>query len=218
LDKKWVAEFEGESFSFEDQELTIKHDSILFEVIKDFRDDNLAVQKPDRLLSILSVRVSAKDQDFAKVFNERLVETVNSFYLEAKTKKTGDNLATLGYQADSVRRVLDRSLAELAQVTEYLPNPNPLFVSSQVPIQKLTIDVQASAAVYEEIIKNLEVAKITHRNNTPLIQIIDEPMYPLDSDKDKLLKRIVFSIIFGGFLSVMSFTAINIWSYILKHY
>jgi uncharacterized protein involved in exopolysaccharide biosynthesis len=87
-----------------------------------------------------------------------------------------------------------------------------------VPIQKLTIDVQASAAVYEEIIKNLEVAKITHRNNTPLIQIIDEPMYPLDSDKDKLLKRIVFSIIFGGFLSVMSFTAINIWSYILKHY
>ena len=38
------------------------------------------------------------------------------------------------------------------------------------------IDVQANSAIYQELLKQLELAKVTHRNNMPLIQVIDSPV------------------------------------------
>jgi uncharacterized protein involved in exopolysaccharide biosynthesis len=45
------------------------------------------------------------------------------------------------------------------------------------------VDIQASSAVYQEVVKNLEIAKINHRNNTPLIKIIDRPRLPLEESR-----------------------------------
>ena len=96
----------------------------------------------------------------------------------------------------------------MATISELQPNPNPLYYTNQVPFQKLQIDIEASAAVYEEIVKNLEMAKITHRNKKPLIQIIDEPVRPLQIDKSKPLKMIIISSLIGG-LSMLLFFILN---------
>ena len=46
--------------------------------------------------------------------------------------------------------------------------------------------------------KNLEIAKLSLRKETPLIQIIDTPIFPLDkSGTSKLLATIIGSIISG---------------------
>jgi len=50
------------------------------------------------------------------------------------------------------------------------------------------------------MVKNLEVSKITLRNTTPLIQIIDEPILPLKDTTWSLLKTIVLGIMIGGLL------------------
>ena len=114
-------------------------------------------------------------------------------------------------QADSTRIVLDRSLDQLAKISELQPNPNPLYYTNQVPFQKLQIDIEAAAAVYEEIVKNLEMAKITHRNKKPLIQIIDEPIKPLSIDKDKPLKLIAISGLIGGLFNLLFFIFKYVW-------
>ena len=46
--------------------------------------------------------------------------------------------------------------------------------------------------MYLEIIKNLELSKITLLNKTPIINIIDKPILPLEDDK--------FPLILSGFL------------------
>ena len=68
------------------------------------------------------------------------------------------------------------------------------------------IDVQANSAIYQELkeLKQLELAKVTHRNNMPLIQIIDNPIYPLENSRWKLLKTIVYGIIMGSIFSIFS--------------
>ncbi|MDH5609726.1 MAG: exopolysaccharide biosynthesis protein, partial [Cyclobacteriaceae bacterium] len=208
LIKKWRKKLNDPDFGFElpiDQ-FTIRHDSVLFAVIKDFRDKNLSVAKADRKQNILSVKINSKDQHFAKFFNQILVANVNEFYLQTKTKKSGDNLRILQQQADSVRRVLDGSLAEMARITDKTPNPNPMYLSSQVPVQKIKIDIQANAAIYEEIVKNLEITKLSHLNSRPLIQVVDAPEYPLPSDKLRPVKLIIQSILYGLLLSVVVFT------------
>jgi Uncharacterized protein involved in exopolysaccharide biosynthesis len=206
LDKKWASKVDisGMDFSLERRQFTVAQDSVVQQVSKLIRERQLSVVKPDRKLSIIQVSISSKDEAFAKIFNETLVDKVNTFYLETKTKKTGENLRILQTQADSVRSILDESIAEYATATDRVPNVNPLLNSAQVESRKRQIDVQATAAVYQEIVKNLEIAKVNHRNNSPLIQIIDSPRFPLKRTEIRLVKGIVLGAIIGGLLTLFA--------------
>ncbi len=198
LEKKWAddVDFSSMDFGLTRAEFSIQQDSVVKEIVKSIKEGNLEVDKPDRKLSIIKVVIRSKDEPFSKVFNERLVENVNEFYYLTKTKKTGENLSILQMQSDSVRKVLDQSLERHAMVQDQVPNPNPLLLRGTVEAKSSQVDVQASIAVYEEIVKNLEIAKINHRNNSPLIQIIDSPRFPLEESRIKL----GVGVVVGAFL------------------
>jgi hypothetical protein len=200
LDRKWSSkvDFSTMDFTLPREQFTVSQDSVVKEVSKLIRENQLSVVKPDRKLSIIQVSISSKDEVFAKAFNETLVDKVNTFYFETKTKKTGENLAILQTQADSVRSILDESLGAYASAADRVPNANPLLTSGIVDTRKRQIDVQATGAVYQEIVKNLEIAKVNHRNNSPLIQIIDSPMLPLERSEIRLVKGMVLGAIISG--------------------
>lgn len=202
LDEKWASKVDIPSmdFSISREEFSVAQDSVVKEVAKLIREKQLAVSKPDRKLSIIQVSISSKDEAFAKVFNETLVNKVNTFYYETKTKKTGENLAILQSQADSVRAILDESIGAYASAQDRVPNANPLLSKATIESRKRQIDVQASGAVYQEIVKNLEIARVNHRNNSPLIQIIDSPRYPLKRTEIRLVKGIVLGAVIIGLL------------------
>ncbi len=202
--KKWQRKKGLQDFTFEVPvaEMRVAHDSLLMEVVEDFREKNMIAEKVSRRLSILRVSVTSKDQLFAKAFNEEIVLNVNEFYKETKTKKTFSNLKVLQFQADSVRKALDDALLKFGQVTEGIPNPNPVLATNLVNYQKLKIDIETTTAVYEEVLRQLEVAKITHLENIPLIQIVDYPILPLPDDKPSTLKMVVLAFFLGGFLVV----------------
>jgi uncharacterized protein involved in exopolysaccharide biosynthesis len=46
-------------------------------------------------------------------------------------------------------------------------------------------------SAYGEVVKNLELAKITLQKETPLYQIIDEPFLPLSKTKPGKLKSMI---------------------------
>jgi hypothetical protein len=202
LEDNWRKEVDFSTLNFHQprENFSIQQDSVVQEIIKEIRKRNLTVDKPDRKLNILKVAISSKDQLFSKVFNETLVTKVNTFYRQTKTKKTAENLAILQTQADSVRQVLDVSLQAFALSQDRIPNPNPLLQLGTVQTRSRQVDIQASSAVYQEVVKNLEIAKINHRNNTPLIQVIDSPRLPLEESK---IKKSV-GILVGAFLFVVA--------------
>lgn len=204
LDKKWKSKVDipAMDFSIPRQQFTVSQDSVVKQIAKLIRENQLSVAKPDRKLSIIQVTVSSKDEAYAKVFNEKLVENVNSFYLETKTKKTGENLSILQTQADSVRSILDESIGLFASATDRVPNANPLLSTATVETKKRQIDVQATGAVYQEIVKNLEIAKVNHRNNSPLIQLIDSPRLPLERSEIRLVKGMVLGALIVGLLTL----------------
>ena len=54
----------------------------------------------------------------------------------------------------------------------------------RVPSVNRQVDVQANTAILTELVKNLELAKVDLRKETPLIQIIDTPILPLPFEKN----------------------------------
>lgn len=213
LEKKWKRKVDlgTMDFSIDRSLFSVSQDSVLKEVARLIREKELSVEKPNRKLSIIQVGIHSKDQQFAKVFNETLVEKVNKFYFETKTKKTSENLAILQAQSDSVRRVLDESLFAYASTQERVPNLNPLLQTATVDSRKKQVDIQSSSAVYTEIVKNLEIAKVNHRNNAPLIQIIDAPRYPLKRSEIRLPKGMVFGAVIALLVTLL-------WLYIIQLY
>ena len=205
LEKKWVKEKVYLKDFYKDKERYSRaQDSVVKEAIKLIKKDFLIVEKPNRNTSILNVGFKHKDEVFAKIFNEVLVNKVNRFYYKTETKKTAINLKILQVQSDSVKRILDMSLLALAEIDQNIPNLNPLVKIAKVPYQKAMVNLQANKAIYLEVVKQLELAKVAHRNKTPLIQIIDKPSFPLENSRWKLLNTLILGIFGGGMLMVLS--------------
>jgi uncharacterized protein involved in exopolysaccharide biosynthesis len=54
---------------------------------------------------------------------------------------------------------------------------------NRAPSAKRQVDVQANTAILTELVKQTELAKVTLRKETPLIQVIDRPILPLPKEK-----------------------------------
>jgi RNA processing factor Prp31 len=135
-------------------------DSVIKITIKKIREKNLVVTKPSRKTTILNVEFNHYNEEFAKIFNEKLVANVNEFYIKSKSFKTGINLNVLQKESDSVRNVLNNSIQILAALDESIPKLNPLLKTLKTPYQKAMVDVQANTAIFQELVKQLELAKV----------------------------------------------------------
>ena len=204
------------SFRGSSDKFTRSQDSIITTIVDVFNKKLLAVNKLDKKLNIIIVQVESEDELFAKAFNLKLVETVNSFYSVTKTKKSNQNVTVLQRQADSVKAVLNSSINGVASAIDENPNANPQLLILKVPSQRKQVDVQANTAIYTEIVKNLELSKISLRQDIPLIQIIDEPVLPLVKTKVGKFKGIILGGLLGVFFSATFFLTGKIFNKILS--
>jgi hypothetical protein len=178
-------------------------DSVLMGIHQDIIKNLLSVAKVDKKLSILKVTVNSEDEIFSKAFTEALVSVVSIFYVETKTKKSTDNVAILQHQTDSVRNQLNRAISGVAQSNDAIPNLNAARQVLRSSGQQRQIDVQANTAILTELVKNLEISKLSLRKETPLIQVIDRPVLPLAVDRFGKARGILIGGFFAGFLVVV---------------
>jgi uncharacterized protein involved in exopolysaccharide biosynthesis len=63
--------------------------------------------------------------------------------------------------------------------------------------------VQANTAILTQLVAQLELSKVSLRKETPLVQLIDRPILPLEKDKVSRLKSLVLGGFLAGFLTLM---------------
>lgn len=196
LREKWAQKAETKDVVFDKKSNRVK-DSLMTDIINGINKNVLSVTKPDKKLSIIKVDVKSENEQFSKLFNEKIVQTVNDFYVETKTKKSLDNIAILQHQTDSVKAVMNGAIYQSAVVADATPNLNPTRqVQRTVPIQKAQVSAETNKAILSSLIQNLEMLKMALTKETPLIQVVDEPIYPLYKEKFSKVK----GAILGGFL------------------
>src|SRR5690606_35280425 len=127
-----------------------------------------------------------------------------------------ENLAIISKQVDSVRRALNEAIGGVASAAEETPNANPAFQRTRVPSQRRTVDVQANTAILTELVKNQEIARLTVRNDKPLIQVLDRPVLPLEEDKLGKAKGIIIGGILGGFLICLYLIGVRLYRQVME--
>lgn len=170
-------------------------DSALYLTYKYVRDKVLDVSKPDKKQGFIHVACVHGDRKLAIRLSEVMINTVTDFYIESLTKKARKNLDVLKSESDSVQRELNRNLALTASLSDL--NVNPLKQVLKTEQNRAVIDLQISMAVFGELVKNLQLAEIGLRKQTPLITVIESPVYPLEKVGLGLFKLLAIGMILG---------------------
>lgn len=172
-------------------------DSILGTIFQSLSKESLSVGQKDKKVSIINIDVSSTNELFAKYFCEALAKQVGKFYVDTKSKKARINMAILERQVDSIRGELNGAITGVAVANDNTFNLNPALNVRRAPSARRQVDVQANTAILTELVKQAELAKVTLRKETPLIQVIDSPILPLAKERFGKFR----GLLYGGFLS-----------------
>ena len=179
------------------------HDSIMGVMYDNISKTGLSVGQKDKKIAIITIDVNSTNELFAKYFTEALVKNVSDFYVDTKSKKARQNMAILQRQTDSVRGALNGAITGVAVANDNTFMLNPALNVRRTPSARRQVDVQANTAILTELVKQSELAKVTLRKETPLIQVIDQPILPLKKEKFGKAKGILLGGILAGFLTVL---------------
>ncbi|MBF4517638.1 lipopolysaccharide biosynthesis protein [Flavobacterium sp. ANB] len=178
-------------------------DSIMGTIYGNLSKTGLYVGQKDKKVSIIDIDVSSTNELFSKYFCEALAKEVGQFYVETKSKKARMNMTILERQVDSIRRELNGAITGVAVANDNTFNLNPALNVRRAPSARRQVDVQANTAILTELVKQSELAKVTLRKETPLIQVIDRPILPLPKEKFGKAKGILIGGILTGFLAIL---------------
>ncbi len=190
------------------ESFTYLQDSVLFLMYAAIAKTGIKSGKPDKKLNIYEVTFTSNNETFSKRFIEKLISETTTFYSEIKTKRSKETLIILQHRVDSLRGSLNSSISSRAAAQD--ANLNPAFAAPLVQAQKRQVDVSVYGAAYGELYKSLEMARYQYQKEIPLLQIIDEPNYPLRRIKLGKLKTGIIGGIALGLLT--TFFLISIYS------
>lgn len=188
---------------------TLQKDSILGGIYENLKF-GLNVSQKDKKVSIISIEAKTGNELFSKLFVEALAKEVSDFYIDTKSKKARMNVQILERQADSIRRELNNAIGGVAIANDYTFNLNPALNSQRVTSSKKQVDVQANTAILTQLVINLELARVTLRKETPLIQIIDKPILPLKIEKFGKKKAVLIGGFLGFVITIVGLAVIRI--------
>jgi hypothetical protein len=210
-DKKWRKKWEEKptlkSITFlpnaDKTKFTRAQDSIFGVIYNNLSKTALTVDQKDKKVAIGTITLNSTNEYFAQQFTLALTNTVIDFYIETKSKRAKENMDILVRQTDSIRGELNGAITGVAVANDNTFGLNPALNVKRVPSARRQVDVQANTAILTEIVKQAELAKVTLRKETPLIQVIDQPILPLPKEKFGKAKGIVLGGILAGFLTIL---------------
>ena len=182
---------------------SLVQDSILQTISEELTQENLTIIQKDKKVSIISLTVKTETELFSKLFCEQLLKETSDFYIETKSKKSRLNVDILQHQADSIRAELNGAITGVAAASDNVYNLNPAYNVKKTPGTRRQVDVQANTAILTQLVAQLELSKVSLRKETPLVQLIDRPILPLEKDKVGKIEAFIIGWFLAGFLTFL---------------
>ena len=163
---------------------------------------DFGIAKPDKKLGFFEVNTTMKDEKLALLFCNRIIKQATDFFINTKTKRLRSNISRLQMRADSIGTILNRRTYSLSSANQSLLDINPAYTSPSANVEIKERDKIVLSTIFSETVKNLESSKSMLAQETPTVQIVDEPELPLKKNRLKYSIAILAGIIIGGLLAV----------------
>ena len=181
--------------------LTITHDSIITLVWQKIIEEDISVEIKNDETDIIYLSFTCSDEKFAKFFSESLMSEMSRMYISYQTKQSTNTISFLQNRADSVFVELEKAEQEFARVKDI--NQRIIKASGRLKEFQLMRNVEVLNTMYLELVKNIEVSKLTLLNQTPIIQVIDKPILPLEDTKMSIFLVLLITIFISTTFSII---------------
>ncbi len=96
------------------------------------------------------------------------------------------------------------------------------YLSEKYPMVEMEENVMINASflpnnILVEMVKNLEMSNIALMKETPLIQIIDKPIYPIDVERFGKLKGIIMGLLTASLITILIILVKRIYNEIINN-
>ena len=205
LREKWAGNKKiGRAIYFGQPDQNIRlQDSLLKLIIKRIEEKELTVIKPDKKLSFFNIAINTKDELMSMLITQRIIKIATDFYVNAKVGRLKSNIERLEKRTDSISSLLNQQTYSATEDARLLLNVNPADINAPVYSEISQRDKMVLTTIYAELMKNLEVSKAALIQETPTVQIVDKPSFPLERIETKWYE----GILLGACLSFLAITA-----------
>ena len=203
LNKKWLKyspDGKITRFPLNGTHNTRLQDSLLHEMTTLILSGDFGIAKPDKKLSFFEVNATMKDEKLALLFCNRMIKQSTDFFISTKTKRLRNNVERLQHRADSIGAILNRKTYALSSANQSLLDINPAYTTASANVDVRERDKIVLTTIYSETVKNLESSKTMLAQETPTVQIVDEPELPLKKNKLKYSVAILTGVLLSGVL------------------
>ena len=181
--------------------LTVQQDSVLFAICQNLTKSNISVDRINKKGSIFKITTVTDNQVFSKNCTERLLLETTKYYVNIKTNNATANVQRLQKKADSLYSVLNEKSYSAASYQ--ILDANAAYKTMTVPGELRQRDKNVVFGIYGEVIKNLEMSKMALVSQTPIIQILDMPRFPLIDQRKSVLFITILGMLAGIFVGVV---------------
>jgi len=203
LDKKWLKyspDGKITRFPLDGKNNNRLQDSLLHEMTILILGGEFGISKTDKKLSFFEVNATMKDEKLAFLFCNRMIKQATDFFISTKTKRLRDNVERLQQRADSIGALLNKRTYALSSANQSLLDVNPAYTQANANVDIKERDKIVLSTVFSETVKSLESSKTMLAQETPTVQIVDEPEYPLKKNRLKYSIAILGGFIISGIL------------------
>lgn len=201
LNKKWLKyspDGKITRFPMDDKHNTRLQDSLLHEMTALILSGEFGIAKTDKKLGFFEVNTTMKDEKLAQLFCTRMIKQSTDFFITTKTKRLRSNVERLQHRADSIGQILNRKTYSLSAANQNLLDLNPAYTNANANVEVKERDKIVLTTIFSETVKNLEASKTMLAQETPTVQVVDEPEFPLKKNRLKYSVAILAGLILSG--------------------
>jgi len=184
--------------------LTYQENKVLDAIIKIITDGKMLKSEVKKKAGIVAQNAGivvidfvSNHEGFSKSFIDNMYEILSVYYVNKTIQRQLHNYTLIKARADSVKTVLSsRENAGAAFVDQ---NMDIAKMAARLNVERARRDIEMLSLMYAEVLKHVEIAKFSLDNQTPFLQLVDYPTYPLKTKKQsKILWGIIGAIALGG--------------------
>lgn len=161
---------------------------------------------------IMTAYCKTSSEVFSKVFLSMLVETLADFYIRKSAEQQRRVYNIINERVDSIYNALinaEYAIANWIDDNNVRARSGTLPGESRMKMERLESTAEVLGAMYEEAVKNREIAHLSLLNNTPVLQVIDYPAIPLP--KQQLIPFFYYAVAI-----ISSFFIATVWIVLRK--
>jgi hypothetical protein len=137
-----------------------------------------------------------------------MIKQGTDFFIQTKTGRLRNNVQRLQHRADSIGIILNRKTYAASSASRTLLDLNPAYTSANATSDIRERDKLVLSSIFTETVKNLEASKTMLAQETPTVQIVDEPEFPLKKNRLKYSTTMLMFMV--GFVALYSLYLIMI--------